>query len=227
MGFIAAVHLVHDDLPLVPTVERCASVTLRLEYGTTIDGRRLQFVSVFGDGDRRGEETRETLEDAMAADPTVSDPTRVATFENRDIYRVVVETGLEIVPDRCVEYGLFVFTVTSDAGGWVARIHLPDRDALSAFRERSRERGISFRVTQLYDSSVSDEQAYFLTAQQYEILTMAYYADYFEVPRKTTQDDLAERLGVSDSAVSQRLRRAISELIAATLENDRTPVECG
>ncbi|MGQ3412232.1 helix-turn-helix domain-containing protein [Natrinema sp. LN54] len=225
MGFTAAIRLVHDDLPLVPTIERCPGVTLRLEYGTTIDGRRLQFVSVFGDGDR--EETGAELEDAMAADPTVSDPTRVAAFENRDVYRVVVETELEIVPDHCVEYGMFVFSVTSDAGGWVARIHLPDRDALSAFRERSRERGISFRVTQLYDSAVSDEQAYFLTERQYEILTMAYYADYFAVPRKTTQDDLADRLEVSDSAVSQRLRRAISELIAATLENDRTPVERG
>lgn len=220
MGFIAAIHLVHDDLPLVPTIERCSDITLRYEYGTTIEGRRLQFVSAFG-----GEDA--ILEDAMDADPTVSNAARVAEFENRDIYRVLLDTDVELVPDHCAEYGLFVFTVTSDNGGWNVRVHLPDRDALSAFRAHYRDRGISFRVTQLYDSSASDDQTYFLTERQYEILTMAYYGDYFEVPREITQDDLADRLDISDSAVSQRLRRAISELIAATLETDRTPDECG
>ncbi|MDS0477594.1 helix-turn-helix domain-containing protein [Natrinema sp. 1APR25-10V2] len=218
MGFIAEVHLSHDDLPLVPTIERRSGTTLRYEYGTTHDERRLQFVSAFGDD-------YPALEAAMASDPTVSEPTRIATFDNRAIYRVVVDTDLEIVPARCADRGLFVFTITSDDGGWVARVHLPDRDALSAFRTHCRDRGISFRVTQLYDSSVSDDQTYFLTDRQHEILTMAYYAGYFQVPRNATQDDLADRLDVSDSAVSQRLRRAIAELIAATLENDRLPAK--
>ncbi|WP_090617071.1 helix-turn-helix domain-containing protein [Natrinema salaciae] len=216
MGFIAAIHLVHDDLPLVPTIDRCSGVTFRYEYGTTVDGRRLQFVSAFG-----GETT--AVEDALADDPTVSRAVRVAAFENRDIYRILLDTDLELVPDHCAEYGLFVFTVTSENGGWNIRVHLPDRDTLSAFRAHYHDRGISFRVTQLYDSSASDERTYFLTERQHEILTMAYYGDYFEVPREITQDDLADRLGISDSAVSQRLRRAISELIAATLENDRMP----
>ncbi|AFO58941.1 MULTISPECIES: helix-turn-helix domain-containing protein [unclassified Natrinema] len=216
MGFIAAVHLVHDELPLVPTIARCADATLRYEYGATTKKHCFRFVSAFGD-------ERAALESAMAADPTVSNPTRVATFENRAVYRVAVDSDLEIVPDRCIEDGLFVFTVTSDDGGWLARVHLPDRGALAAFRTHCRDRGISFRVTQLYDSSATDDRTYSLTERQHEILTMAYYAGYFEVPRRATQDDLAARLGISDSAVSQRIRRAVSELIATTLENDRTP----
>ena len=219
MGFIAEIHLSHDDLPLVPTIERCAGVTLRYEYGTTTDAQRQQFVSAFSDADA-------ALEAAMDADPTVSNPTRVAVFENRTIYRVVVETPLEIVPDRCVETGVFAFTITSGDGGWVTRVHVPDRDALSTFRAHCRDHGVSFRVNRLYDSSASDERTYFLTERQHEILTMAYFAGYFDVPRGATQDDLADRLGISDSAVSQRLRHAVSELIAATLERDRMPEEC-
>lgn len=220
MGFIAVVHLVHDELPLVPTIEHCSDVTLRYEYGTTIGEQHLQFVSAFG-------VENEVLEAAMTADPTVSNAICVATFENRAVYRVTVETDLEIVPARCVEDGVFTFRIMSAEGGWIARVHLPDRDALSAFRHRARDRGISFRVNNLYDSSVSDEQTYFLTEQQHEILIMAYYAGYFDVPRRATQDDLACRLDISDSAVSQRIRRAVSELIAATLENDRAPEEYG
>jgi len=220
MGFIAAIRLVHDELPLVPTIEHRSGVTLRYEYGAMTGEQRLQFVSAFGD-------EHEALEEVMAADPTIANATCVATFENRSIYRVVVETDLEIVPDRCAEAGLFAFRITSAEGGWCARVHLPDRDVLSAFRSQCLDRGISFHVNHLYDSSVSDEQNYFLTEQQHEILTMAYYAGYFEVPRGATQDDLASRLDISDSAVSQRIRRAVSELIAATLENDRAPDEYG
>lgn len=216
MGFIAEVHLVHDDFVLAPTIARYPDVTVRYEYDATTTDRTLQFVSVFSD-------EYAPIEGAMEADHTVSNPTRVATFENRAIYRVAVESDVEIVPDQCAEDGLFVFTITSAERGWVARVHLPDRDALTAFRAWSRDRGVSFRVKQLYDLSVSDNGTYFLTEQQHEILLMAYYAGYYDIPRGITQDGLAERLDISDSAVSQRLRRAVSELIAATLENDRTP----
>ncbi|MXV64109.1 bacterio-opsin activator [Natronorubrum sp. JWXQ-INN-674] len=220
MGFITEIHLVHDDLPLVPTIERRSDVTFRYEYGATSGGRRLQFVSALG-GDA------ETLERTIRADPTVSNPTRIAAFENRVIYRVDIDTDLEIVPGRCVEAGLFIFTLRSADWGWVARVYVPDRDVLSAFRARCRDHDVSFRVTQLYDSSVTDDRTDFLTAQQREILTMAYYAGYFDIPRAATQDDLAERLDITDSAVSQRLRRAISELVAATLETDCTPDRYG
>ncbi|MDQ2051961.1 helix-turn-helix domain-containing protein [Natronolimnohabitans sp. A-GB9] len=214
MGFIAEVQLAHDELALAPTISEHPETTFRYEYEMTPDDRRLQFASVFGDDYTSVEET-------MTSDPTVSDPTCVATFENRSIYRLEVETDLEIVPDRCGEQGLFVFTITSAERGWTARIHLPDRDALTALRAWYRDRDVSFRVTQLYDTSVSDSGTYHLTEQQYEILMMAYYSGYFDIPRDSTQDDLAERLEISDSAVSQRLRRAISELIATTIENDR------
>ncbi|APX95634.1 helix-turn-helix domain-containing protein [Natronorubrum daqingense] len=216
MGFIAEIQLVHDNLALAPTIARYPDVTFRREYEETTDDETFQFVSVFSD-------EYETLESAMEADHTVSNPTRVATFENRAIYRMTRETDLEIVPPRCAEGGVFVFTITSGERGWIARVHLPDRETLSAFRAWSRERNMSFRVTQLYDLSASDAGTYFLTEQQHEILLMAYYTGYFDIPRGITQDGLADRLNVSDSAVSQRIRRAVSELIGATLEDDRTP----
>ncbi|WP_137289879.1 helix-turn-helix domain-containing protein [Natronorubrum halophilum] len=218
MGFIAEIHLSHADLALVPTIERHPDVTLRYEYEVPTDGKRLQFISAFDD-------KHSALEEAMEADHTISNPTRIATFENRTIYRVAVETELEILPSCCAERGLFVFTITSDGHGWVARVHLPDRDALATFREYCRGDGISFHVTRLYDSTVSDDGTYVLTEQQHNILTLAYDTGYFDTPRSVTQDDLAEHLDISDSAVSQRLRRAVSELIAGTIKDDRTPME--
>ncbi len=214
MGFVAEVQLVSEDLALVPTIEAGPDVTIRYEYETD-GGERLLFVSVFGD-------EWSAVESAMAADHTVSDPTRVATFANRVVYRVVVDTDLELVPQCCSERGLFVLERTSDGRGWLARIHVPTRDVLSSFRTYCREHGISFRVTQLRESTATDDDTYILTERQRKILSMAYYAGYYDIPRRVSQGDLAEQLDVSTSAVSQRLRRAVSSLIATTLEHDHT-----
>ncbi|HET7322915.1 MAG TPA: helix-turn-helix domain-containing protein, partial [Halococcus sp.] len=56
-----------------------------------------------------------------------------------------------------------------------------------------------------------------LTDDQEQTLVTAFEAGYFDIPRGTTIQELGEELEVSDSAISQRLRRANSSLIAATL----------
>ncbi len=98
MGFIADVRLTHDELPLVPTMKRQPDLTLRREYETTSNGTQMQFVSVFGD------ET-DALEEVLADDATISAATKVATFGQRSIYRLTIDTHLEIVPGQCSECG--------------------------------------------------------------------------------------------------------------------------
>lgn len=218
MGFVANVSVDHPNLLLVPTIDVHPDVPIRYEYECGFDGQDLCFVSVFG-----GQYA--PIEETMSGDHTVGRPTRIITFENRAVYRMTAETDLEIVPRCCGAHGAFVFRVTSDERGWNVHLYLPNRDALLEFRNYCRERSITFRVNQLYESAATDDDCYFLTEQQREILSMAYYAGYYDIPRGASQDDLAERLGISDSAVSQRLRRAVRELIAATIENDRTPIK--
>jgi predicted DNA binding protein len=216
MGFVLEASLSHEDLVLIPTIEDVSGVTIRYEYTVTSGERTFLFVSVFGN-------EYDALENAIEANHTVSELTRIAAFPNRAIYRLTMVSALDPVLTRCSEAGLFVFKLTSGDQGWIIRIYLPDRDALAAFREGCRARDISFRVRQLQESGPSDDATYFLTEQQHEILLMAYYAGYYDIPRRVSQGDLADRLGISTSAVSQRLRRAVAELIEATLETNRTP----
>ncbi|USZ70829.1 helix-turn-helix domain-containing protein [Natronosalvus halobius] len=217
MGFVAHVSLSHPDLVLAPTIRAHSNVTMRFEYGVVTDSRERCFVSIFSD-------EFDHIEQTMANDRTISSPTRVATFSGRSIYQMTVETGLEIVPYRCSVRGIFVFETISNDNGWDVRVHIPDRETLSAFREYCRSRSISFRVNRLSESTADDDgDTYFLTERQHEILSKAYYSGYFEIPRRASQDDLANQLGISTSAVSQRIRRAVGELIESTLENSRTP----
>ncbi|GAB7020436.1 helix-turn-helix domain-containing protein [Halostagnicola bangensis] len=218
MGFISEVHVVHDDLLLVPTIKRHPEITIKYKYNTVIDGAEMYFVSIFA-------EDYSTVEETMEGDGTISDPTRVATFENRAIYRVTSNLGRKIVPDQCIKRGIYVFSIISGDPGWTVRVHLPDRDALADFQQYCRDNNVSFRITQLYESTASADESYLLTEQQREILSMAYYAGYYNIPRSVSQDYLADRLGISNSAVSQRLRRAVAELLSAILEDGQTPLQ--
>ncbi|MFU8866934.1 helix-turn-helix domain-containing protein [Natronococcus sp.] len=215
MGFVLEAELTHEDLVLGPTIEAVSETTIRYEYADARGTDRYLFVSAFGTD-------HETVDRAIDADHTVTDPVRIAEFPNRAIYRVTFASALDPIPEQCSESGLFVFKLTSNERGWVVRLYLPDRETLSAFRERCLERGIDFHIRQLQESNPDDE-TYVLTERQHEMLLLAYYAGYYDIPRRVSQGDLAERLDVSTSAVSQRLRRAVAELIATTLETNRTP----
>lgn len=213
MNFMAEIHVEHDDLVLNPTIRSDVDVTVRWEYETTIDGETtVLFVSAFG-------ETGPALETALEDDHTVADPTHIATFSKRSVYRVAVDTDLRLVPPVCVERGAFVLRIVSDDDGWTVRLHLPNRDALLAFNAYCVDNDISFRVAQLHQSEPADDIATAgLTEKQRDLLLTALYSGYYDVPRGATQDDIAEQLGVSASAVSQRIRRAVSQLIVSTLD---------
>ncbi|MCU4742673.1 helix-turn-helix domain-containing protein [Halobacteria archaeon AArc-m2/3/4] len=221
MNVIAEIHVSHDDLVLLPTIRSTDDATIRWEYETTLEtdhGReRVLFVSVFGDTDR-------ALEAALEADHTVADPTRIATFAERTIYRVRVSTDLELVPPSwTVEWSAFTFRIVASDRDWILRVHLPDRDALVAFNDYCRRNDISFRVAQLYESDSVDELATIgLSDQQRDILLTALYVGYYDIPRQGTQEDIADQLGISTSAVSQRLRRAVAQLIVTMLDLRQT-----
>ncbi|MFB6137514.1 MAG: helix-turn-helix domain-containing protein [Halobacteriaceae archaeon] len=52
-----------------------------------------------------------------------------------------------------------------------------------------------------------------VTEEQREALLTALEAGYFEIPRRATLVDLSEELSISDSAVSQRLRRGTANVL--------------
>lgn len=64
-----------------------------------------------------------------------------------------------------------------------------------------------------------DESGFGLTPSQQEALAVALEQGYFDVPRTTTLVEIAERLGVSDQAVSERLRRGEKHLLRRALSS--------
>jgi len=58
-----------------------------------------------------------------------------------------------------------------------------------------------------------------LTDKQESALTAAYYAGYYDWPRGSTAEELAESLDVASATLHQHLRTAERKLLAAVLED--------
>ncbi len=165
-----------------------------------------------------------------------------AAIEDTDVARsvtVVDEVGDETLlrvewgpdVDGLVASALAVDAAILEAVGtgddWSFQLRFADYDALSEFYRRCVDHDVSIELEQVHNPVEPDGPArYGLTPDQRETLMTALETGYFAVPRETTLVELSEELGVSDSAVSQRLRRGLASLVSGTLlaePRGRTP----
>lgn len=119
----------------------------------------------------------------------------------------------EAIPNRIVHQG-GEFEVVVTVRNWERFRSLADylEESLGTFElqsvnqiENPGEPLDSGRLTEVITTKLSREQLV--------VLETAYEAGYFDVPRKATTDDIAERLGVSQSTASERLRVAERNLL--------------
>jgi len=216
MTLIAKIHVSHPDLVCSDVLRAFPDASVSLDYQTVAEpGTEFLFLRV-------ATEDFEAFERELRRDHTVEDPKLVAMFADHRVYRVRVLTSLEIVPSRCTALGARVIEVGNENDGWNVRLHLLTRDALDALREYCHENDVTYQVHELGTAdSLSDQYAFGLTEQQRTTLLLAYDSGYYDVPRQVSQNNLAGELGISKSAVSQRLRRAMALLVENTLASSR------
>lgn len=158
------------------------------------------------------------FEDALAADKTVSRVTRVAETSRGHQYNVTSDRQypeVEMYATAVEENGIFVSGIRS-VDGWTVRMRFPDRDAFAAFRDRIGHTGLSLQSIRRYDTEPRADR-YGVSGPQREILLLAAERGYFDVPRRASLADLADDLGVSSQAASERLRRGLDSLVERAL----------
>ena len=210
-GIVAELELDHESLPLRPTLQRVASGRIELEYWSELeDGRTMVFF---------GAEAVpfDVFERALEADPTIAEPTVIDHYPRKRVYRARLTEEAVRFTTLITAAGGRIRDLSSGHRGWVARLRFPDRDGLVAFNRSCRQRSISSQVNHIRLAKPNETTVVGLTRKQEELLTVAYDEGYFDVPRGISQDELAATLGISKSAVSQRLRRALNELCETSL----------
>lgn len=210
----ANVHVTSPDLVLSETRETVPEMRFEVAYQSVSN---VIFLTVEG-------EDFERLTRAMDEDDTVAGYERSAEYANRRVYKVTLDMDRRVISEVAAQLGISITKTTSepDDVGWTFEMLIPDREALVDLREFCVEHGLDFRLDRLFYSEEARKEGgeYGLTEKQRETLLTAFENGYFDVPRGVSQQELAEALQTSPTAVSQRIRRAITQLIGNTVGND-------
>ena len=188
---------------------------LVLEQETVTESRGTSWI-LWAEGSTFG-----AFEDGLDRDPTVRDHALLSDRGDRRLYRVDLSAeGSEatIYPCWSDNGGVFLAGHRED-GTWSLRFEFPDRDAIESFQECCERRsGVSASLRQVSPGHALDQQRAELTQPQREVLTLACENGFFQIPREVTLAELGDELDVSDTAVSQRLRRGLRTVLDGTLE---------
>ncbi len=210
-GITAEIHLRHQKLLCVPTIERVPTLSIEQDYTTdSPTGRTSTYLTVFG-------EDFDAFESALEIDDTVINPVRYERCSDHRVYRVTFpDSVIQFLPIAAAVEGR-VRDVRSSRDGWTVTVRFPSRDALIEFNRRCRKKDVQVSVNNIRGSDGGNISLLPLTRKQANLLAVAYNEGYFDVPRGISQEELAAKIGVSKSAVSQRLRRALTGLCQSSI----------
>lgn len=101
-----------------------------------------------------------------------------------------------------------------ERGVWTLTLRFPSTASVSEWYQACphSERAVTVQQIRTGPSWRGDPVSV-LTDRQREALRTALETGYFSVPRQTSLDALSDRLGISDAAASQRLRRGVESLL--------------
>lgn len=102
---------------------------------------------------------------------------------------------------------------------WSFRLRFDTHAALREFHTLCRDADIDLKVINISTepSPMSDVIPYNLTPLQHETLVTAVERGYFEIPREITLAELSTEFDVSAQALSDRIRRAVHEILTSSL----------
>ena len=225
MSLVAEFDIECDALPLVDVAAADPSATLVLRLQFNHDERPLFVLSVT-DGSP-------AIEAAIAEVPDAGEYTLLGEAGDTRRYQIHPALSLdEQLGAHLDDLSGLEALATADAvierievtpTGWTQMGWFADREAFDQFRSFW-QRNVGFRLHRLTREGESEPPGDGLTDRQREALRIAYELGYFDIPRRASLDDVAAELGISASSVSERLRRAQTQLIEETVATAWPPL---
>jgi len=226
MGLVAEFNIDCTALPLVGVAADVPDATLALDLQFNHGNRPLFLVTV-QDG------SRSEIERALTEAYDVGEWTLVGRAGDTRRYQVLPALSLEEqLGAHLDDLEALEALATADAiieqidvvpDGWRQTGWFADRDAFDTFSSFWK-RNADFRLRRLTRDGESEPPGNGLTDRQDEALRIAYELGYFDVPRSASLEDVAEKLGIAPSSVSERLRRAQTQLIEETVATTWPPL---
>ncbi|SDY27625.1 helix-turn-helix domain-containing protein [Halobellus clavatus] len=214
MPIIAKVYFSHPDMALANVISSFPDTNIRV----------LQEVSTDPVSDNSffvvETEQTEALERELSADHTVEEAQRVSSYEDWPVYSIRFTPETLLLGSVVTEQNGFALDAYQYEGGWIERWQLPDRESLQSVWEYANDQSFDFDIHKVYQISESNGQDdTTITDKQRTALLYAYDNGYFEKPRGTTLEEIADALDISTTAASGRIYRGMKNLIESSMKD--------
>ncbi|WP_227374214.1 helix-turn-helix domain-containing protein [Haladaptatus halobius] len=158
----------------------------------------------------------ETFEDVVRSNSYVDNLVALDRVDGRVLYRVKWSEEVESFVYGIAAVGATILEASGN-GEWRFRLRFDDHNELSEFHDYCAEHEIEYRLDRVMTETNVEQREFGLTAEQREALVLAVERGYFDVPRDVTLGDLAEEIGISQQALSERVRRAAGNVLQVAL----------
>jgi predicted DNA binding protein len=156
--------------------------------------------------------------DALESYPTVNTVTEMEVFGDRTLFRLDWDASQDHLFQCILNHKGQILSATGTSKGWDFELRFPHRDALSQCQACCEDTHVSLELIRVYNPTDPGVGPWYgLSEPQREALMLAVSMGYYDIPRGCTTEEVAYELGISDQAVTERLRRAIGAFVRHAL----------
>ncbi len=198
------------EFPLGTIFENAPGATVELERLVPEETRTIPYFWVRGAG-------TEEVEAAFEPHAGVTDIRAIDSVDDEYLMRAEWVRGYDGLLAALSETDLTVLSGVGTVDGWRFEVRGDTQDAIAEFREYYRQNGVPIEISAVHALHPTEGNSYGLTETQREALVLAYEHGYFDTPRESSLEEVAEELNITQQSLSSRLRRGHRRLIEATL----------
>jgi predicted DNA binding protein len=189
-----------------------------VETTVPVGDKTVPFIRVFDEQDR--------FEAAVREHSQVNDIQSVSSHDGEILYALDWEESKNGFFRGVEEFDGTILKSVGTRDRWEFELRFHTHEALSNFQTHCRESDIPLELERLYNPTKPDAGPWFgLTPAQRTALSRAVSRGYYTIPRQLSTKELAAEFDISDQAMTERLRRAITNLVTNTLQVPEEPAK--
>lgn len=209
MATVAEFTLQADEFPLGTIFAELPDVTVELDRVVPDANDVIPYFWV------RGTET-DAIVEQFSEHPGVRDIRAVDEVGEEYLMRCQWISEHDSLLDALIAPEIVLLTAIGTVEEWTFELRGESQEAIAEFQEYCQNHGIPVTLTELHALRPLDA-THDLTDGQREALVLAYDRGYFNSPRETTLEEIADELGISQQALGARLKRGNRQLLEQAL----------
>jgi predicted DNA binding protein len=206
MATIADVVLPAEEFALQDTSQALDSVEFQAERVVASNADRVMpYVWIVGS-------ERDTIEDALDADPSVENFALVTDLGSQRLYSMEWVDRIEALVRVIVDEQAVILAAHGTNEAW--QLLFLDREAIRRVQDRCEAAGLAFDVKQIYGHGNAAMGARGLSETEHYVLALALERGYYDEPPGISAEALAAELDLTHRELVARLRQAHGALVS-------------